>query len=168
MGIIIKENYTLITRHPIVMLHHFAKCFLFFLASSLILLVISQYRNVLSVDTVRYVLFPIALLLVNYGFMKLILATINYYNKLVIIIPDKIVIIDSTLVMQEDIEIIDLAKVVKIDIECHGILAAVLEYGHFIIEQQRNDVRTLHFISKPYDILHLIKEKTTYVDEARL
>lgn len=166
MGLVLKDDYTLITRHPIVLLHDIVKSLFFIIASGLILLVVSQYRAILSTDTVLYILFPIALLLVNYAFMKLILSIINYYNKLIIIVPDKLIIIDSSLVMKEDIEIVDLSKVVKVDVECHGIFAVIFGYGHLIIEQSRNEVRTLHFVSKPYDILHIIKEETNYVRKA--
>ena len=164
MGIIVKNNYTLITRHPVILIHHLVKSIMFLILGALILLVVSQYRTILSKETIQFILFPIALLLINYAFMKLILAIINYYNKLIIIIADKLILIDSTLVMREDIELIELQKIVKIDIMCHGIFAAIFGYGHLIIEQQRDEARTLHFVSRPYDILHLMREKTTHTE----
>lgn len=126
MSVIMHENYTLVTRHPIILLHHFAKCIFLLILSITILVAIFHYKGRIPNDFITLVLFPIALLLMNYAFMKFILAIVSYYNKIVIIAPDKIIIIDSTLLLQEDIEIIDLAKVVKIDVECHGILSAIL------------------------------------------
>ena len=61
------------------------------------------------------VLFLLAFSLMNYSFLKLILYFIRYYNALIIIHEDKIVIIRSSLIMMDDIEIINSRKITKVD-----------------------------------------------------
>lgn len=87
----------------------------------------------------------------------------KYYNKLVIIVRDRIIIITSSLFLKEDIEILELSKVMKIDVECHGLLQNMLNYGALIVEQQKNDVRIMHLVSDPFTVLRIIREKTNYL-----
>ena len=56
----------------------------------------------------------------------------------------------------------DLSKVVKIDVECHGLIPNMFNFGNLIIEQQKNEVRTIHFVPDPYHALRIIREKTNY------
>lgn len=53
----------------------------------------------------------------------------------------------------------------KIDVECHGLLANIFGYGHLIMEQQKDEVRTIHFIPKPYKIWQILRENTTYINQ---
>ncbi|OIP53142.1 hypothetical protein AUK10_02805 [Candidatus Gracilibacteria bacterium CG2_30_37_12] len=72
---------------------------------------------------------------------------------------------NNSLILQEDLEIMDLSKVMKIDVECHGLLANTFGFGHLIIEQQKDEVKIIHFISKPYEVWQILRENTTYVDQ---
>jgi hypothetical protein len=40
----------------------------------------------------------------------------------------------------------------------------LLGYGNLVIEQQRDELRILHFIPKPYKALQLLREKTAYLN----
>lgn len=111
MDILAEENYTIITRHFIYFLYLVAKfLFLIVIAGVLFssLLVYKQDLDSATSDIVGYVFFPVIFLLVNYGFLQLILGIIRYYNKLVIIVRDKLIILNSSLILQEDLEIMDL------------------------------------------------------------
>lgn len=119
------KNYTLVMRHPIILLHHFAKCLFLLALSMVVFYILFTYENRLPLDFLHFVLLPMGILLINYAFMKFILALISYFNKIIIIVPEKIIIIDSTLLLQEDIEVIDIEKVVKIDVVRHGLLSAM-------------------------------------------
>lgn len=168
MDILAEENYTIITRHFIYFMYLVAKfLFLILIAGGLFisLLVYKQDLGNETSDIVSYVFFPVILLLVNYGFIQLILGIISYYNKLVIIVRDKFIIINSSLILQEDLEIMDLGKVMKIDVEVHGLLSNLLGYGHLIMEQQKDEVRTIHFIPKPYKVWQILRENTTYINQ---
>jgi hypothetical protein len=59
----------------------------------------------------------------------------------------------------------DLGKVMKIDVEVHGLLSNLLGYGHLIMEQQKDEVRTIHFIPQPYKIWQILRENTTYINQ---
>jgi hypothetical protein len=82
-----------------------------------------------------------------------------------IIVRDRIIIINNSLILQEDLEIMDLSKVMKIDVECHGLLANMFGYGHLIIEQQKDEVKVIHFIPKPYEVWQILRENTTYISQ---
>ena len=168
MTILSEDNYTIITRHVIYFLYLVTK-FLFLLLIAWILfialLIYKEDLNRNTSDLIHYVFFPIIFLLVNYGFIQLILGIIGYYNRLVIIIRDKIIIINNSLILQEDLEIMDLSKVMKIDVERHGLLANIFWFGHLIIEQQKDEVKMIHFIPRPYEVWQILRENTTYVNQ---
>lgn len=168
MTILAEENYTIVTRHFINLLYLVAKfLFLIIIAGILFvsLLVYKQNLNKETSDIISYVFFPVIFLLTNYSFIQLILGIIRYYNRLVIIVRDKFIILNSSLILQEDLEIMDLSKVMKVDVECHGLLASIFGYGHLIMEQQKDEVRTIHFIPQPYKVWQILRENTTYINQ---
>lgn len=162
MTILSQENYTIVTRHIVYLLYTVAKFFFLILIAGALYIFIAMYKSTLGEDIVSFVFFPVVFLLVNYGFIQLILGIIRFYNKLVIIVRDKFIIINSSLLFQEDLEIMDLAKVMKIDVECHGLFANILGYGHLIMEQQKDEVRMIHFIPKPFKVWQILRERTNY------
>lgn len=76
MDILAEENYTIVTKHFIYLLYLVAK-FLFLIVIAWALFTsFVIYKQDLSKDTsdvVSFVFFPVILLLVNYGFIQLIL-----------------------------------------------------------------------------------------------
>lgn len=61
--------------------------------------------------------------------------------------------------MKDDLEIIDLKKVMKVDMTRRWIFANVLGFWHMVVEQQKNDVRIFHFIPKPYIVLRNLEKR---------
>lgn len=57
----------------------------------------------------------------------------------------------------DDIEFIDTKSILKIDVERHGLISNIFNYGDIIIEQT-NDVRRIHYVPFPHAIYHVIKE----------
>jgi hypothetical protein len=163
MSAIVENDSTIVTRHAISFLYIVAKGVLFIMIAIGIGAVFTLYKSGVPEDLLRYFIFPVVLGLVNYAFLQLALGVVRYYNKLLIIVRDRIILITSSLFLREDIEIMDLSKVMKIDVECHGFLPNILNYGALIIEQQKNDVRLMHFVPDPYTVLRIIREKTNYV-----
>ncbi len=163
MNAIIENDSTIVTKHPIYLFYLLAKGVLLLGIALGIGAVFTLYRNDVPEGLVRYFVFPAVLVLANYALLQLALGIVRYYNKLLVVIRDRIVLITSSLFLQEDIEILELGKVMKIDVECHGLLPNFLNYGALIIEQQKNDVRVLHFIPDPYTVVRIIREKTNYV-----
>ncbi|EKD30370.1 MAG: hypothetical protein ACD_78C00074G0004 [uncultured bacterium (gcode 4)] len=165
MDILAEDNYTIVTRHFINLLYTVSKfLFIIFIATALCIILI-LYKETLGREIILYVLFPAAFLLVNYGFVQLILGIIRYYNRLVVIVRDKFIIINSSLMLQEDFEIMDLSKVMKIDVHVHGFFASLFGYGDLVMEQQKDEVRVIHTIPTPYKVWQIIREKTSYIGQ---
>ncbi len=122
-----------------------------------------MYKADVPADLVHYFIFPAVLILVNYAMFQLVFGIIRYHNKLIIVVRDRIILISSSLILKEDIEIMELSKVMKIDVECHGLLPNVLNFGMLIIEQHKNDVRTIRLVPDPFTVLRIIREKTNYL-----
>ncbi len=164
MGYIAQKEYAIIKKHFIMILYILAK-FFFLLTISLLLMIFTLYfKDKLWDDIVTFFLYPMVFILFNYSFIKLVLGLIFYYNDLVIFVRDKIIIVKSYLYTQDDLEIIDISKVQKIDVQCHWFFANVLWYWNLVIEQQRDELRVLHFIPQPYKALQLLREKTAYLN----
>lgn len=103
----------------------------------------------------------------NYAFISLILSFIYYYFDLIVIYKDQIVMIKCSLILRDDIEIVDAYRVMKVDWYSRGFFANIFWYGNLIIEQQKDDVRIFHFVPKPYKILLIIKKQRDAVLEER-
>jgi hypothetical protein len=39
----------------------------------------------------------------------------------------------------------NIQSILKVDVEKHGLLSSILNYGHLILEQ-RNDIRRVHYL----------------------
>lgn len=163
MNAIIENDSTIVTRHPIYLAYRFMKCLLFLGLGLGICGLVLLYGETVPASVVHYLVFPTVLILVNYALVQFVLGIVRYFNLLVVIVHDHITIISSSFLLKEDIEILELSKVMKIDVECHGLLQNLLNFGALIIEQQKNDVRSLHLIPNPFAVLRIIREKTTYL-----
>lgn len=111
-------------------------------------------------EVVKYLILPLSFIVLNYAFIKLILYYIAYYNNLLIFHEDKIIVIKSTLLDTDNVEIIDLHKITKMDAYSNGIIPNILGYGTLVIEQQREKVREFWYVPKPY-------KACTYLNEAK-
>ncbi|MDD2487431.1 MAG: hypothetical protein PHS92_03610 [Candidatus Gracilibacteria bacterium] len=163
MSIINTNDYTIIKKHNIILLLYIIKFLFLIIIAVLIYILTYKFKIILGDEVIHYFIFPIILFILNYAFIKFMLGLIFYYNDLVILLKDKIIILKSSLFMQDDLEIIDISKVMKIDVHCHGLLSNMIGFGNLVIEQQRDELRILHFIPKPYKIFQILREKTTYV-----
>lgn len=163
MNAIIENDSSIISRHPIYLVYLVGKGAILLIASIGVGALFTFYKNEVPEDLLRYFVFPAVLALANYSILQFALGMVKFYNKLVIIVRDRIIIITSSLFLQEDIEILELRKVMKIDVECHGLLQNMLNYGALIIEQQKNDVRIMHLVPDPFTVLRIIREKTDYL-----
>jgi hypothetical protein len=163
MNAIIENDSSIISRHPIYLVYLVGKGAILLVASIGVGALFTFYKNEVPEDLLRYFVFPAVLALANYSILQFALGMVKFYNKLVIIVRDRIIIITSSLFLQEDIEILELRKVMKIDVECHGLLQNMLNYGALIIEQQKNDVRIMHLVPDPFTVLRIIREKTDYL-----
>lgn len=163
MNAIVENDSSIVSRHPIYLFYLVGKGTVLLIAALGVGALFTFYKNEVPEDLLQYFVFPAVLALANYSILQFALGMVRYYNKLVIIVRDRIIIVTSSLFLQEDIEILELSKVMKIDVECHGLLQNMLNYGALIIEQQKNDVRIMHLVPDPFMVLRIIREKTNYL-----
>jgi hypothetical protein len=154
----INDGCTIVRKHGIILFFRKIK-FLFWLSVAGILYYVSYaYRESLWDEVVYYVLFPLIFMFLNYAFLRLILSYIMYYYRLFIIHEDHIIIVKSSWFLIDDLEVIDIHKVMKIDSFSRWFLSNLFWYGSILIEQQKNDIRTFHFMPNPYRILDVFKK----------
>lgn len=145
------------------LLYHLVKFIFRAIITISLILVVIYFRSSIWDDVTILFFYPLILIFLTYTFFSLILWLIDYHNDLVIFLHDKIIILSSTLYFRDDLEIIDVSKIMKIDVQIHWFFANLLWYGKLIIEQQREDLCTLRFIPRPYKALELLREKTSYL-----
>ena len=166
----INNDWVIVKRHILLYIWWFFK-FIFFLLVSLFLYLI--YKNGILVldwkqEYVKYILFLIIFIFLQYAFLKLILTFVDFFHNLLIIQKDQIIIINCSIILKDDIEIIDSYRVMKIDTFSHWLWSNILWYGILVIEQQKNDVRKFRFIPNPSLILRILKnQKESVLDDRR-
>jgi len=152
--------YILIKRNLLLLIVRIIKSLFFLLIVWIIFYFSNKYIDWLKeIDWLRYLSFIVVFALLNYAFVNLISSLVEYYNDLIILHDDQIIILKSSLVLKDDMEIIDIHKVQKIDWFKRWIFQNLLGYGNIVIEQQKDDVRVFHFISKPHAILSLLRQQ---------
>lgn len=162
-----KDWYTIIKKHSIIAFIYIAR-FIFLYSIALIMFYISiNFRDALWEDITKYVFFPLVFILINYSFFRLILWLIKYFNYLFIIKWDQIFIINCSLILKNDIEVIDSFKIIKIDAFCRGFISNVLWFWNIVIEFQTKEERIFRFMPKPYILLKKLNSQRKEVLESR-
>lgn len=167
-----KEDFILVKRHFILFIWKIMK-FIFLVSISIFIYRISlRYQNNFTdIEYINYIFFASSFGILNYAFMSLIIYCIEYYNNIIVIHKEHIFIVKSSLIMVDDIEILDPYRIMRIDVVCHWFFSNILDYWNLIIEQQQDEakewVRTFHFIPDPYKLLSIIKEQRRRVLEDR-
>lgn len=154
-----QDWYTIIKKHYILTFAYMLK-FVCLIVFSLFLLSFSlEYRIMIWEDVTRYVFFPIIFLMFNYSFSKLILGFIEYYHYLFIIKDDQIFIINCSLILRDDIEVIDSFKIIKIDSFSRWFFSNIIWYWTIVIELQSRETRSFRFMPNPYRLIKLLEEQ---------
>jgi hypothetical protein len=161
-----EKEYVIITKHYIIAIIWIIKLIFFICIVAFLTFFCYNYKHLIWDYIVMYFMLPIILFILNYSFFKLILWFIFYYNNFILFLKNKIIILKSSLFMIDNLEIINIAKVTKIDVKMHGILKAILKYWDIIIEQQRDEVRILRFMPNPYKALKILSETSSYIDSS--
>lgn len=149
------ETATIVRRHFFLLSFSIIK----FIIASLLAIMIYYIASHIILDnhTLQISLYAIALFIINYAFLRLTLGIIRYYNNLIIICPEQIVIIKSSLLLEDRVESLDSFKIMKLDAIASWYLANIFWYGNLIIEQQNDDLRKFHFMPHPYKVVEKIK-----------
>lgn len=162
-----QDGYSIIKKHYIIILLYCLKFSFFLFIAFLIGYIWITYRTIIGEDLVTYLFFPLVFILVNYSFFKFIFGTIEYFNYLFIIHNDQIFIINSSLIMRNDIEVVDTFKIVKLDAYTRWFFSNLLSFWKIIIETQTKEERVFRFMPKPYQLLDILKKQRQIVMEER-
>lgn len=84
---------------------------------------------------------------------------IRYYNNLIIFYKQQIIVIKSSLVWTDNVEIIDLHKITKLDTFCDWIMPNLIWYWILVIEQQREQVRDFWYVPKPHKAISYLNDE---------
>lgn len=115
----------------------------------------------------KFVFFPLAFVLLNYSFIRLVQWLIEYYNNLLILRDDQIICINSSFILRDDIEIIEAFKVIKIDLFSRGLFANIFWFWTIVVELQTKEQREFIFMPNPYRVINHLKSQRDYVLESR-
>ncbi|PID87596.1 hypothetical protein CSB07_00555 [Candidatus Gracilibacteria bacterium] len=121
----------------------------------------------ISDKSINYLIFLVIIVILNYEFIKLVLFLVKYYNNLIIITKDNILILNMLLVTKDDLEVIDPYKITKIDEFSRGFLSNVFGYGTLVIEQQGESVRKFRLTPNPYKIIKILHKQRQYIVQDR-
>lgn len=164
-----KYDYTIIRKHWIVLLFRYLKFSLLIILTWVIYYFSMKYNNTIWEEIINIFLFPFVFFLINYAFFKLLLFYIKFYNDLVIIHNKQVIILKSSLFLKDDIEFVDVSKITKFDTYCRWLIPNMFWFWNLVIEQQRDEVREIHFIPEPFRALKLIQdEKQKVVEDKKL
>ncbi len=131
--------------------------FFFFIAASFYFLWVFYWVE-LWVEVTNYIIFPLVFISLNYAFIKLILYYIRYYNNLIILYKDQIIVIKSSLLNTDNVELIDLHKITKLDTFCDWFIPNIIWYGILVVEQQRDKVREFWYVPQPHKAIWFLNE----------
>lgn len=162
-----KGNLVIIRKHILLLLFRSLKVVMYLLVAWLLYWLTIKYKDEFWPDLIHYIILPTILIIVNFGFLKLILYVIQHYNNLLIFHDDHLVVIKSSFILVDDIEILDVYKVTKIDTYSRWIMSNLFWYGTVIVEQTRNEVRQFSFIPDPKRTLWLFREQKSRIIEQR-
>ncbi len=161
-----KDGYILVRKHWIITLFNYSKFFFFLWISFLLVYIALRFQESLWYELVTFVIFPVVFVFINYAFLKLILENIRYFNDLLILKENSVIVIKTSLIDTDNVEIIDLDKITKIDTTMTWIIPNLLAYWDLVLEQFKDRTRIFHHIYKPYRLANLIKEaKSSYEKE---
>lgn len=160
--------YTVLRRHIILPIIRIIKFLFLLTVSGFIYWTFFKISNLYpDIENLNIIFFAFIFGIINYAFISLILSFIYYYFDLIVIYKDQIVMIKCSLILRDDIEIVDAYRIMKVDGYSRGIFPNIFWYWNLIIEQQKDDVRIFHFVPKPYKILLIIKKQRDAVLEER-
>ena len=154
------KNSLLLRRHKIKLFFIFWKFLVYLVGCLLILTIMVLFAGYSWLGNVfdEY-LFILLFSFVNFAALALILDIIAHFNNLIYINDTHIYIIQNWLFIKEDIEIIELSQVTKVNIVCQWFLPNICSFWKIVIEQQRTETRPLFFIPEPYRVMSNIRAK---------
>ena len=88
-------------------------------------------------------------------------------NDLFIVLKDKLIITQSSLILKNDIEVIHSYAINNYKQNKHWILQNIFEYCDIIIEQQNDDIKTIENISNPTKVIDYLNQQFQYYNPSK-
>lgn len=148
-------NYIMVKRHWVLMLMMTIKFFFFLIPIGILIWIFYSYSPFFSSDFSNYILLPTILISINYIFVQIILNIIDFHGRVILVSNTTVMIIRDTLILVDDVEFIQIATILKVDVIRRGFLPNILNYGHLVFEQT-NGIRTVHYIPVPHQICQVV------------
>ena len=153
-------EHIIVERHFILIFIKFLKSFIYSFFALIVYFIFLKFNNLIDWhEWLNIILFVFMFVLINYSFFKFITYLIIYINNVIVLHKDQFFIIKSSLILKDDIENIDIYKIIKVDSFSHWFFSNVLWYWDFVIEQQKSEVRTFHYIANPHRLMKLFEEQ---------
>jgi hypothetical protein len=168
MTLIVRDKFVIVIRHWMVLVFSYMG-FSFRLSVAILLFFITySFKGTFSPAFIEYIMLPMIIININYAFIHLMLHFVRYYHKIAVILEpeDKMILLSTSLFFQDDVQILELRKITKLEVDCDGFFPNVFDYGDLVIEQQNNDIRRLYRVPNPNRLLKIIREKTSYLKNA--
>lgn len=139
------NDYKIYCRHAILLFFMVFKFIFLLFPLGLLTWIFYEYNFIFSQDFSNYILLPTLLITVNYIFLQIILNIIDFYGRIMLVSHESVILSHASLILIDDIEFMNIKSILKVDVEKHGLLASIMNYGHLILEQ-RNDIRRVHYL----------------------
>ena len=150
----------MIRRHKVKLYYIFWKTLIYTLWFLIIVSMIFLLESSLSLnDTFHTYIGIFTVFSINIIWFSFIIDIVWHYNNLILIDSTNMIILQNWLLFREDIEIIWIDQITKVNVICQWFLPNACSYGKLIIEQQRTETRPLFFIPQPYIILNEIRDR---------
>lgn len=158
---------TIVLKHSLLVLLAIVKFIFLSVIVIFVTLIWVTYRQFIWDDIFLYIFFPFCFVLINYAFLKIVLDLIEYYNYMFIIKEDQIIIINSSFLLRDDIEIIEAYKIIKMDAYSRGLFSNIFWFWNIVVELQTKEERIFRFMPNPYRLIKKLKAQRDYVLESR-
>ena len=109
------DDCMVVRRHFFLLLFRLFKFIFFVTVSGILFFIVFRYHSVLAPIECDWPLFWIAFILLHYAFFRFISEFIRHYNRLIVLNKDSFIILNASLILKDDIEILDARKLIKID-----------------------------------------------------
>lgn len=164
----VMEECILIRRHLILLFiktYNYLFSIIWGLTIFSILIIYNEYFNVN--ELLKIILFIVWFLMIHIWFFAFLSQYIKYKWNMIIIINDQIILLKYWLLLEDDIEIIDAYRIMKFDWFVHWLLPNIIWYWQLVIEQQKEQPRTLSYIPLPYKVLWILKEQRAHIQRTK-
>ena len=161
------EKCTIISKHFILIFLRLSRMILFLIIGFILFWITHLYLDVIHHDIIHYLLLPIILFIINYAILKNILSLWAFYNNFLIFHNDKIYVFNSSLFLTDDVEIIDIHKIIKISSHSHGVFSNLFWFWSILLEQSNDDIFSINLIPNPHKIVDILEDRRKKVFQRR-